>query len=301
MFPRRDIKESGRPGGAKGPEGRERGSGSVEGRGSPKVSVVIPIYNERENILALGEEVRRSLMTLGARSEVIFVDDGSDDGSTEVLARIRLSSPEVRVLRLAKNAGQSSALAAGIRAARGEIVVTMDGDGQNDPADIIQLVSLTTDYDAVIGYRLRRADTWIRRVSGIVANAVRSAILGDKVIDTGCGLKAFRRACFETLPAFDGMHRFLPALLQMRGYRVHQVPVRHRLRTAGRSKYGMAGRLRRTVPDLFGVLWLKRRRIVLRADEAGPPRTDAAPDQASLGERDDRQPESVDPILSKRS
>lgn len=227
----------------------------------PQLSIVIPAYNERENLLPLWEELRSTLVSLGRTFEAIFVDDGSDDGSREVLAAMRKSAPEVRVLRFAANCGQTAALMAGFRASRGEIVVTLDADRQNDPEDIASLLARIPEYDAAVGYRRRRRDNWVRLLSSRVANGVRNALSRDDIIDTGCTLKAFRRECLAGLPMFTGMHRFLPTLIRMDGFRVCQVPVGHRARVAGRSKYGIGNRVFRSFHDLMAVRWMKSRRI----------------------------------------
>jgi len=227
----------------------------------PQISIVIPAYNEKSNLLPLWEELRSTLRSLGRTFEVIFVDDGSADGSREVLSDIRRGAREVRVLRLAANSGQTAALMAGFRAAAGGIVVTMDADRQNDPADIAALLSRIPEFDAAVGYRLGRKDGWVRLLSSRIANAVRNAVSGDDIIDTGCTLKAFRRECLTNLPMYSGMHRFLPTLVRMDGFRVCQVPVRHRPRVAGQSKYGIANRLFRSSHDLMVVRWMKSRRI----------------------------------------
>jgi dolichol-phosphate mannosyltransferase len=221
------------------------------------------LCDEAENVEALCREVHGCLAGRVAY-ELLFVDDGSSDGTYEALARIRAEIPGIRVLRHACNAGQSAALLTGVRAARGEWVATMDGDGQNDPADLLKLWALaSTDVDPAglyIGHRVARHDDWIRIVSSRIANAVRSRILGDEVPDTGCGIKLFRRSLFLALPYFDHMHRFLPALVQREGLKVVSVPVSHRHRLAGRSKYGVGDRLWAGIVDMAGVIWLKRRR-----------------------------------------
>ncbi len=234
-----------------------------------EISIVIPVHDEKESILPLWEEIRSVLESMGRTYELIWVDDASTDGSGEILRRIRLSSRNVRVLRLRSWSGQTAALIAGFEATRGELLVTLDGDGQNDPADIPILLSRIPEYDMAAGYRLRRADSWLRRVSSRIANAVRNAVSGDDVVDTGCTLKAFRRECVDGLPRFDGMHRFLPTLIRMAGFRVCQVPVSHRPRAAGRSKYGIGNRLLPALNDLMAVRWMKRRRIrcIVEEDE----------------------------------
>jgi dolichol-phosphate mannosyltransferase len=228
-----------------------------------KLSIVIPLCDEAGNVEALCEELHRKLAGEVAH-ELLFVDDGSSDGTFEVLARMRAKVPGMRVLRHACNAGQSAAMLTGVRAARADWVATLDGDGQNDPADVLKLWSrAATEPDPAglyIGHRLARHDDRVRIVSSRVANAVRSRLLGDRVPDTGCGIKLFRRNVFLALPYFDHMHRFLPALVQREGLRVVSVPVSHRRRLAGRSKYGVGNRLWAGIVDMAGVIWLQRRR-----------------------------------------
>lgn len=234
---------------------------------NPRLSIVIPVYNEEENLIPLWEELRSALARIGATHEVLFVDDGSTDGSPIILARLHARHPEVRVLTARRNSGQSAAMIAGFRASRGEIIVTLDADRQNDPADIPSLLERIPEYDAAAGYRKHRADSLVRRLSSRVSNAIRNAVSGDDIIDTGCTLKAFRRECLADLPGFEGMHRFLPTLVRMAGFRVCQVPVGHRPRVAGRSKYGIGNRLLPALGDLLAVRWMKSRRVRLHEIE----------------------------------
>lgn len=226
----------------------------------PELSVVVPVRDEADNIEPLLAEIHAAL---GARDfEVVYVDDGSTDATPARLAAARARHPRLRVIRHRRSAGQSAGLLTGIRAAHGMWIATLDGDGQNDPADIPALLARAQSADApalVAGLRARRRDTALKRVSSRIANGVRGRLLGDRTPDTGCGLKVFRRETFLRLPAFDHMHRFLPALVQRDGGRVENVPVNHRPRAAGRSKYGVMNRLWVGIVDLFGVMWLQRR------------------------------------------
>ena len=241
-----------------------------------KISVVIPVYNERDNLASLHGELVKSLEAFGETFEIILVDDGSTDGSAEVLGRLRAADPRLRVLTASRNAGQTAALAAGFAAARGEIVVTMDADLQNDPDDIPLLLAKLPEHDAVAGFRQVRLDTWLRRLSSRVANAVRNLVSGDDIIDTCCPLKAYRREALADIKMFDGMHRFLPTLLRMEGRRVCQVEVRHRPRRAGESKYNVRNRLFRTSADLLAVRWMKGRTLRYAVTEDGaPPRRES--------------------------
>lgn len=227
----------------------------------PVLSVVIPAYDEEPNVEACYRELLEVLVPLGGAFEVIFVDDGSSDGTFAVLARLAEADPRLRVIRFRRNAGQSAALAAGFRAARGEVVVTLDADLQNDPRDIPTLLAALGSCDAVWGWRVDRRDPWTKRVASRIANAVRQRLTRDGIHDTGCPLKAFRRQALEGLPLFRGMHRFLAALLRMEGYRVVELPVCHRPRHAGRSKYGNWTRLWAGLADLWAVRWMARRRL----------------------------------------
>ncbi|MBI2467906.1 MAG: glycosyltransferase family 2 protein [Candidatus Rokubacteria bacterium] len=228
---------------------------------APWLSVVIPAYNEEPNAEACYRELREVLAGLGRPYEIIFVDDGSTDGTFRVLAGLAEADARLRVIRFRRNAGQTAALAAGFRAARGDLVVTMDADLQNDPRDIPLLLERLAGHDAVCGWRVRRQDPWAKRVGSRVANSVRRRLTGDGVHDTGCMLKAFRRAALDRLTLYRGMHRFLPALLRLEGCRVTEVAVRHRPRRAGQSKYGNWSRLWGGLADLWAVRWMARRRL----------------------------------------
>ena len=228
------------------------------------LSVVIPVRNEAENILPLLAEIHAALEG-GGEFEVVYVDDGSSDATPARLAEAQKLHPRLRVLAHAESCGQSAALVTGFRAARGEWIATLDGDGQNDPADIPKLLAARdgaghpANLQLVAGYRKKRQDTWLKRFSSRVANGVRSRLLGDATPDTGCGLKLILRSAVLELPVFDHMHRFLPALIQRNGGATLSVEVNHRPRTRGTSNYGMFDRLWVGIVDLFGVMWLQRR------------------------------------------
>jgi dolichol-phosphate mannosyltransferase len=232
-----------------------------------EISIVVPAYNEAESLPTLLAEVRAALDATGRTSEIVVVDDGSDDGSAALLTAEAARDPRLRSMRLAARTGQSAALAYGILRARGAIVVTLDADLQNDPADLPRVLAALEHADVVSGIRQHRSDGWVRRVSSRIANATRRAVLGDSISDIGCSFKAYRREVLEGLPMFVGVHRFLPALCEFRGARLVQVPLSHRPRRHGASKYGVGNRLWRGVHDLIGVSWLKSRLIRTRLRE----------------------------------
>jgi glycosyltransferase involved in cell wall biosynthesis len=230
-------------------------------RALPDLSVVVPVFNERDNLEPLVSEIVAALAPAGRAFEIILVDDGSTDGSAEKIAEMARSMPSVRGVHFRGNAGQTAAIDAGFKAARGSIVITMDADLQNDPRDIPALLAALTGHDAAIGYRRDRQDPWIRKVSATIARVVRNRACHDDTIDTGCSLKAFRKESVDRLKLFTGMHRFFPVLLRMEGCSVVQVPVGHRPRRHGSSKYGVLGRLVHGIADLMAVRWMQRRNL----------------------------------------
>ena len=227
---------------------------------APQLSILLPAYNEEACIAHVIREVAEVLRGLGRPFEIVVVDDGSTDATGQRLGELQADIPELRVLRLQRNSGQSAALGAAFRAARGEIFITLDADGQNDPADIPALLVPLVSCDLCCGYRVKRQDTWSKRLGSRLANAVRNRALRETIRDTGCTLKAFRAAWTQELPMqFRGMHRFLPALLAMAGARITEIPVNHRPRVAGQSKYTNWGRLKETLWDLWAVRWMQKR------------------------------------------
>ncbi|HLK24792.1 MAG TPA: glycosyltransferase family 2 protein [Caulobacteraceae bacterium] len=226
----------------------------------PEISFVVPALNEAGALPAVVEEIARAFA--GRRHEIIVVDDGSRDATATVLAGLKAARPGLRVLRHARTAGQSRAILTGVRAARAPLIVTLDGDGQNDPKDAVTLVA-ALEADAalalVAGERTWREDSLVKRVASRLANGLRRRVLGDGAADAGCGLKAFRREAFLRLPYFDHMHRFLPALFRREGFRVAYRPVRGRPRRHGVSNYSVIGRLWVSIWDLAGVIWLAAR------------------------------------------
>ncbi len=233
----------------------------------PEISAVVPAYNELGNLGPLLAELEAALDGTGRRWEIVLVDDGSGDGSAAWMLEQAGRDPRLKPVLLEKNVGQSGALAAGLSRARGAIVVTLDADLQNDPADLPRLLAALEHADVVSGIRQRRQDGWLRLLSSRIANATRRAVLGDPVTDIGCSFKAYHREALEGLPLFVGAHRFLPALCVFRGARFAEVPLSHRPRRHGQSKYGLSNRLWRGLYDLVGVRWLKSRLLRYRIRE----------------------------------
>jgi dolichol-phosphate mannosyltransferase len=232
----------------------------VGGASLPDVSVVIPFFNEEENIVGLLEEVRNALESLGSAWEVVAVDDGSSDATPLLLAAEGRSDPRVRVLRWEKNRGQGAALFCGLHAALAPLIATLDGDGQNDPADIPILLAKLGDLDMLVGIRADRRDNGLRRLMSRAANGVRSRTLGDGMRDSGCAIRVFRREVVDAMIPIQTLYSFVPALAIAAGFRVGQQEVRHRPRTGGVSSYGLGKMLWRPLLDLLGVLWFIRRR-----------------------------------------
>ena len=248
--------------------------------GPVDLSLVVPLYNERDNLPLLIEEIGRALGRggrggggrIGPDYEVVAVDDGSTDGSLDALKELRRDHPELHIVALAARAGQSAAFAAGFRAACGRTIVTLDADLQNDPADIPPLLAglERSGAPAVVGYRVNRQDGGWKRLQSRVANAVRNRLNGETIRDTGCSLKAFRADALRALPLFNGMHRFLPTLIKLHGGTVAEVPVRHRPRRLGLTKYGMWNRVFRSLADALAVRWMQRRALRYRVREELP-------------------------------
>lgn len=241
------------------------------------VSVVVPVKDEEENVIPLATEIVAALDGV-VSFEIIYVDDGSSDRTPAVLDEAKQTFPMLRSIRHKQCAGQSTAINTGVHAAKGELIATLDGDGQNDPADIPALlqkyreeVGIDRTLIMIAGWRAKRKDTWLKRISSKVANGVRSTLLGDATPDTGCGLKVFPRAIFVDFPAFNHMHRFMPALTIRAGGKVISVPVNHRPRERGQSKYGLFNRLWVGIVDIFGVMWLKSRPVRVEIESKESP------------------------------
>ena len=227
----------------------------------PEISLVIPVYNEEGNLQNLYREISEVLEPYGRAYEIVFIDDGSTDASFALLSSLHHQDSRVKVVRFRKNFGQTAALAAGFAEARALVIVTLDADLQNDPGDIPTLLANLEGFDAVVGVRRTRRDNLIRRISSRVANYVRNRLSDEDITDTGCSLKAYRREVLDRLVLYNGMHRFLPTLIKMEGFRVREVPVGHRPRRHGRSKYGIGNRLVPAFVDLMAVRWMKKRKL----------------------------------------
>jgi len=232
-----------------------------------EISVVVPVFNEEKNLPILISKLIQVLNPLGLSYEMIFVDDGSSDGSRAFLREMATQYPSLHVIGLKRNRGLSTALIAGLREARGKKIVTLDSDLQNDPEDIPRLLEYLNQYDMATGWRQKRDDPWLKRVSSKIANDVRNHLSGEEIKDSACTLRAFKRECIQDLIAFNGMHRFFSTLAKMKGYRIIEVPVMHHPRKYGQSKYNIRNRAFRAFIDLLGVRWLKNRRIEYEIEE----------------------------------
>lgn len=228
---------------------------------SPYLSVVVPVFEEAENLPTLHAELDRALAGVGGGVEFLYVDDGSGDASASVLAGLAEQDERIRVLRFAANRGQSAALQAGFRAARGEIVATLDADLQNDPADLPILLAGLDSADVVNGVRANRRDSWLRKFSSQVGNGFRNWLTNESVTDVGCSLRVMRAEFLREVKLYRGMHRFLPTLLRMQGARIIELPVHHRPRLHGRSKYGVGNRLFVGIADVLAVRWMQSRHL----------------------------------------
>jgi glycosyltransferase involved in cell wall biosynthesis len=224
-------------------------------------SLIVPLKNEESNIVDLIEEIEPVMQKLRQPWELICVDDGSNDQTRSILLKLSEQKPYLRPLYFKKNYGQSSAFDAGFKAAKGDLIITLDGDRQNDPADIPKLVQLIDSCDLVCGIRQKRQDPWNKKIISKLANAVRRWICEDGVQDTGCSLKVYRRSCLQKIKMYDGMHRFLPALFLIENFKIKETLVNHRERSKGVSKYNFFNRSFNTVADLLAVRWMKKRRL----------------------------------------
>lgn len=235
--------------------------------GPPAYSVVVPVHNEEQNISLLVHGIVPVMEKLDQPFEVILVDDGSTDGGYARMLELQSDFPQLVLVKFRGRNGQTAAFDAGFRQARGEVIITLDADLQYDPEDIPLLLSRLDSADVVCGWRSQRADNLVRRISSVIANAVRNRLSHDQVRDVGCSLRAFKRAGLRRMKLFEGLHRFLPTLMKMDGLTVVEVPVRHRPRLYGRTKYNIRNRLFRSLMDLFAVRWMKRRWLVYEIEE----------------------------------
>lgn len=235
----------------------------------PEISVVVPLRNESANVLPLIERIFAALDKVSGGVELILVDDASSDDTWQQILRARQAYHGLRAFRHSQNQGQSTALWTGFKASQGKILATLDGDLQNDPADLPRMLALLADCDMVCGVRTKRADKWLRRISSSIARSARKAVLGVDFADTGCNLRVFKRTILDALPAFDGVHRFMPVFVHNVGQIVKEVAVSHHPRTAGRSNYGIGNRLGRGIRDLVMVRWFLKRQIGRVSVKAG--------------------------------
>ena len=233
----------------------------------PNLSVVIPVFNEEDNVGPLTTELMAVLQGLNKTFEVIYIDDGSTDNSYALLKDMQKSLASIRIIKFKKNCGQTAAFDAGISAARGEVIVTMDADLQNDPHDIPKLLEKIGDADVVCGWRQKRNDTVVRRISSIIANGVRNRLSNETIKDVGCSLKAFRSVYAKKMKLFNGLHRFFPTLIKMEGGTVIEIPVNHRPRRSGTPKYNIRNRVVRSFVDLLAVCWMKKRKLTYEIEE----------------------------------
>jgi dolichol-phosphate mannosyltransferase len=234
---------------------------------SIKYSVVVPLKNEEENIVELINELEQVMNQLNSFWELICIDDGSTDNTLKVLTEFAKKCSFLRILVFDRNYGQSCAFDAGFKQARGDWIITLDGDRQNDPADIPHLIAATEGYDLVCGYRVNRRDPWHKKILSRLANFVRSRVCRDYISDTGCSLKIYRTQCLGRIKMYKGMHRFLPALFKIEGFRVMEIPVNHRKRLKGRTKYNFFNRSFNTIADMLAVRWMWKRQINYRIDK----------------------------------
>jgi len=231
---------------------------------SPALSIVVPVYNEEECLREVMEELRAALDAAGLTDwEAIMVDDGSRDRSPQIARELAAADPRFRLIRFTTNCGQTAAFDMGFRSARGRLVGMMDADGQNDPRDFPRLIAALEQrgVDMICGVRQKRQDSFVRRISSRIANGVRNWATQEQVTDVGCSIRVFRRECFHRIKLYEGMHRFFPTLFRIEGYTIGEIPVNHRPRTRGVSKYGIHNRLWRGLRDLFAVRWMQRRAL----------------------------------------
>lgn len=225
------------------------------------ISVVVPVFNEEENLPILIPRIVEVLEPLGKKYEMIFVDDGSTDRSRSLLKEMTTQYPQIRILGFKRNCGETAAGAAGLKEARGEIVITIDADLQNDPKDIPAMLNYLKEYDMVTGWRQKREDSWVKRITSKIANRIRNRLSGEMIRDSGCTFRAYKRECLRDIKLYKGMHRFMPTLVKMEGFRVIEIPIAHHPRKFGVSKYTTWNRMWRAFVDLLAVKWMRSRHI----------------------------------------
>ena len=231
------------------------------------ISVVVPVYNEEENLPVLILQIAEVLRPLGKTFEMIFVDDGSKDQSRRILKEMASQYPQIRIIGFKKNCGETAAGAAGIKEAQGGIVITIDADLQNDPEDIPRMLDHLNEYDMVTGWRQKREDSWVKRITSRIANRIRNSLSGEEIHDSGCTFRAYKRQCLQAIKLYKGMHRFIPTLVKMEGFRVIEIPIAHHPRKFGVSKYTTWNRMWRAFIDLLAVKWMKSRHIYYEIEE----------------------------------
>jgi dolichol-phosphate mannosyltransferase len=239
----------------------------VDERKGIDISVVVPVYNEERNLPILIPKLMEVLNRLSKSYEMIFVDDGSTDRSREILKKEASLHPQIHMLGFRKNCGETAAGAAGLKEARGEVVITIDADLQNDPIDIPRMLEYLKDYDMVTGWRQKRDDSWVKRITSKIANAIRNRLSGETIQDSGCTFRAYKRECLQNLKLFKGMHRFMPTLVKMEGFQVIEIPIAHHPREFGVSKYTTWNRMWRAFVDLLAVKWMKNRHVRYEIEE----------------------------------
>jgi dolichol-phosphate mannosyltransferase len=242
-------------------------SNPTEEKREMDISVVIPVYNEEENLPSLISELTEVLGGLGKSYEMVFVDDGSTDQSRKILRERASQNPQIRMLGFKKNCGETAAGAAGLKEAMGKVVITIDADLQNDPKDIPRMLEYLKDYDMVTGWRQEREDSWVKRVTSRIANGIRNWLSREAIRDSGCTFRAYRRECLQDLKLYKGMHRFMPTLVKMEGFQVIEIPIAHHPRKFGESKYNTWNRMWRAFVDLLAVKWMKSRHIHYEIEE----------------------------------
>lgn len=231
------------------------------------ISIVVPVYNEEENLPILIPHLSKVLDPLGKSYEMILVDDGSSDGSRKIVKQMASADPRIRLLGFKKNCGETAAGAAGLKAARGDIVITIDADLQNDPEDIPRMLGYLKEYDMVTGWREKRDDSRVKRITSRIANRIRNRLSGEEIRDSGCTFRVYKRECLQDLKLYKGMHRFMPTLVKLEGYRVIEIPIAHHPRRFGVSKYTTWNRMWRAFVDLLAVRWMKSRHIRYEIEE----------------------------------